>query len=66
MITQWWFDMRLKTTNAQEDMWIYYTINAVNLLHVHELATFCGHPQVGIIQSIYFKDMKTQCTSVKQ
>jgi hypothetical protein len=55
-----------KTKNAHEDMWIYYIINEVNLLHVHVSATFFGHPQVGVIKSIYFKDMKTQCTGVKQ
>jgi len=63
---QWWFDMKMKPTNAHENMWIYYIINAVNLLHVYVSATFCGHPTVGIKQSIYFKDMKTQSTGVKQ
>jgi len=62
---QWWFDMGIKTTNAHEDMWIYYIINAVNLQHVQVSATLCGLPQVGIKQSIYFKYMETQCTSVK-
>jgi len=59
-------DMRMKPTNAHEYMWIYYIIKAVNLQQVHVSATFFGLPQVGIIQRIYFKYTKTQCTGVKQ
>ena len=59
-------DMRMKLTNAHEDMWIYYIIKAVNLQHIHVSATLFGLPQVGIIQHIYFKYMKTHCTGAKQ
>ena len=59
-------DMRMKPTNAHEDMWIYYIINVVNLQKVHVSATLFGLPQVGIIQRIYFKYIKTKCTGVKQ
>jgi len=58
--------MRIKPTNAHENMGIYYIINVANHLHIHVMATFCGHPQVGITQRIYFKDMKTQCTGLKK
>jgi hypothetical protein len=33
--------MRIKSTSAYEDMWIYNTIDVLNLLHVS--ASYCGH-----------------------
>ena len=39
----WCFTMRIKWTNVNENMWIYYIVIAVNLLHVS--ITSCGHLQ---------------------
>ena len=38
--------MRIKPTNVHENMWIYYILINVNLLHV--LVTFCGNLQGGV------------------
>ena len=43
MTMYWLFIMRIKPTSAHEDMWIYYAIDVVSLLHV--LATYCGYLQ---------------------
>jgi len=32
-------------------------MSVVNILHVS--ATFCGHPEAGIVRSMYYKDFKT-------
>jgi hypothetical protein len=34
MTAHWWFILRTKPKSAYEDMWIYYTIEVVKLLHV--------------------------------
>ena len=39
--------MRIKPTSVYENMWIYYILIPVNLLHV--LVTFCGHIQGGVL-----------------
>ena len=46
--------MRLKPTNAYENMWIYYIITAVNLLHAS--ITLCGHLHGSVSQKIYYTD----------
>ena len=38
--------LRIKPTSAHENMWIYYILIVVNLLHVS--VTFCAHLQVGV------------------
>lgn len=43
MTMHWWFNMRIKPISAHEDMWIYYTVDVVSLLHV--LAIYCGYLQ---------------------
>ena len=65
MTMQWCFDMRIKQKSALEGIWIYYIKNMVNHLHVRFLAIFNGHPQGGVIQQIYYKDIKHQYTDIK-
>ena len=48
--------MRTKQMSAYGVMWIYYNINAINLLHVS--ANFCGHFQAGIVRRLYYKNIK--------
>jgi diadenosine tetraphosphate (Ap4A) HIT family hydrolase len=40
--------------------------NIVNHEHVHILAVFCGHPQGGVMQRIYYKNITNQCAEIKK
>ena len=39
--------LRIKLTSVYENMWIYYILILVNLLHI--LVTFCGHIEGGVL-----------------
>jgi len=54
--------MRIKPS-VYEDMWIYYIINVVNLIHAP--VTFCGHLQGGVTWRIYYKDIRTSAQNIK-
>ena len=48
--------MNIKPASANEYMRIYYTIDAVRLLHVS--ATYCGHLQGVVFRRMYKRNIK--------
>jgi len=58
----WCFSFRIKPVGAYEVMWVYCSVDVVNLLHV--LATFCGHLQGRIMWRVYYR-YQNQCTNTK-
>ena len=58
MTIHWSFAMRIKPTSTYENIWSYYIMIVVTLLHVS--VTFCGHIQDGgVFRRIYYKDKQT-------
>jgi len=51
--------MKTKQTTVYEDMCIYHSLNAVNLLHVS--VTFCDYLQTGGLRRIYNKEIESWC-----
>jgi hypothetical protein len=51
-------NMSTKPTSSDKDMWICYTIDAVNILDVS--ATCCGHFQGGVFRRLWYKYHQNQ------
>jgi hypothetical protein len=51
------------THSARENMWIYYLIIVVNLLHVS--ATFCGYLQGDVFMKGVLQRQPYKCTDIK-